>query len=143
MKRFFTGLVISLFFTTVLCGQKIEKTKISLTEIEKSALKVANQQLTAYNNRDIDAFADAYSDSIKIYTFPDKLNYVGKETLRKRYGDMFERCPNLHCTLVSETVKGNKVIHEESVIFDDPEKPVHAVAIYIVENGKITAAYFL
>ena len=112
-------------------------------EVEKEALRAAHQQLDAYNNRDIEAFLDAYTDDVKVYSFPNTLNYEGKEAMRKVYEGMFKRTPLLHCTIVSEIVKGNKVIHEESVVFDDPDKPRHAVCIYIVEGGKIAEAHFL
>jgi len=104
---------------------------------------MANAQLTAYNNRDIEAFLDAYSDSVKVYTFPGKLSYTGKEHMRRVYTGLFEKYTKLHCSIVSETVHGNKVVHEESVVFDNADKPVHAVCVYIVENGKITEAHFL
>jgi len=112
-------------------------------DLEKEALRAAHKQLDAYNNRDIEAFLDAYTDDVKVYTFPGKLNYEGKEAMRKVYEGMFERLTLLHCTIVSEIVKGNMVIHEESVVFDDPDNPRHAVCIYIVENGKIAEAHFL
>ena len=35
-----------------------------------------NQQLVAYNARDIDAFLSPYSDDVELYAFPDKL--IGK-----------------------------------------------------------------
>ena len=112
-------------------------------ELEKEALDLAHRQLEAYNNRDIEAFLDAYSDDVKVYDFPGKLKYQGKEAMRSVYEGMFKRRPLLHCTILSEIVKGNKVIHEESVVFDNPEKPAHAVCIYIVEHGKIAEAHFL
>ena len=139
MKRITTTFLSLLLTCAALFGQN----QWALTDVEKEALKAANAQLIAYNNRDIDAFMDAYADDVKIYTFPDRLRYEGKEAMREVYKAMFERTPMLHCTIVSEIVKGNKVVHEESVVFDDPDNPRHAVCVYIVENGKITAAYFL
>lgn len=114
-----------------------------LNEAETEAVSLARQQLDAYNNRDIDAFLDAYTDDVKVYTFPGKLNYEGKEEMRRIYSGMFERMTKLRCTITAEIVKGNKVIHEESVVFDDPDKPVHAVCIYIIDRGKIAEAHFL
>lgn len=118
-------------------------TQRPLNEMETQAVGLARQQLDAYNNRDIEAFLDAYTDDVKVYTFPGKLNYEGKEQMRKVYSGMFERMTALHCTITSEIVKGNKVIHEESVVFDNPDKPVHAVCIYIIDRGKIAEAHFL
>ena len=114
-----------------------------LTDIEKSALAAAQKQLEGYNNRDIELFLDAYADTVKVYSFPARLNYQGKDQMRQRYSTMFDRTPLLHCNVVSEIVKGNKVIHEERVRRDDTGNLSHAVAIYVVEGGKITEVYFL
>lgn len=139
MKQIFIVFLFTVFPPMIMQGQGQRE----LTCAEKEALKVAHAQLEAYNNRDIDAFMDAYADNVKVYTFPGKLRYEGKAAMREAYKAMFERTPLLHCTIVSEIVKGNKVVHEESVIFDNPDNPRHAVCVYIVENGKITEAHFL
>lgn len=141
MERLFILFIFAVFPPIILLGQ--EQGRRELTCTEKEALKAANTQLEAYNNRDLDAFMDAYADDVKIYTFPGTLRYEGKEAMREAYKPLFERTPMLHCSIVSEIVRGNKVVHEESVVFDDPDAPRHAVCVYIVENGKITAAYFL
>ena len=137
---------MSIYFSCTSNNVKITEDTVkydTLTDIERTALEAAQKQLAAYNNRDIEDFLDAYSDSVKVYGFPGKLNYEGKEAMRKRYSNLFAQYSMLHCTVISEIVKGNKVVHEEMVVFDDPEKLVHAVCIYIVENGKITEAHFL
>jgi imidazolonepropionase-like amidohydrolase len=102
---------------------------------------LAQQQLNAYNARDIDAFLEPYSDSIRIYNFPGKLLLKGKEEMRKQYSSMFKEVQELHCQLVNRIVQGNTVIdHERVTGFGD--KPVQAVAIYTIENGKIVEVYF-
>ena len=42
---------------------------------------LAQQQLNAYNVRDIDAFLEPYSDSVRIYNFPNKLRMQGKDDM--------------------------------------------------------------
>ena len=114
-----------------------------MSDIEKSALAAARLQLEGYNNRDIELFLSAYADTVKVFRFPATLNYQGKEQMRTRYAGMFERTPLLHCHVVSEIVRGNKVIHEERVRRDESSNLGHAVAIYVVDGGKITEVYFL
>jgi len=131
------------------CAPKGEETteaapkQYELTDIEKSALAAAQKQLEGYNNRDIELFLDAYADTVKVFRFPATLNYQGKDKMRERYSAMFDRTPDLHCYIISEVVKGNMVIHEERVLRNDPENLSHAVAIYVVDEGKITEVYFL
>lgn len=111
---------------------------------EKSAAeKLAQEQLDAYNNRDIEAFLKPYDDSVQVYFFPNQFLYKGKETMRKEYAGMFANTPDLHCTLKSRVVVGSRVIDEELVVFDKNQQPFHAVAIYTVANGKITTVHFI
>ena len=103
---------------------------------------LAQQQLNAYNARDIDAFLEPYSDSVRIYSFPDKLMMRGKEEMRKQYSGLFDRVKELHCELVNRIVQGNTVIDQESVTgFGD--KPLKAIAVYKIREGKIAEVYFM
>ncbi len=129
-KIFFICFVLGYSFTT----HAQEKTV---------AEKLAQEQLDAYNNRDIEAFLKPYSDSVEVYFFPNRFLYKGKETMRREYAEMFTNTPALHCTLKSRIVVGNRVIDEESVLFDKNKPAFHAVAIYTVANGKIVAVHFI
>jgi imidazolonepropionase-like amidohydrolase len=102
---------------------------------------LAQRQLNAYNLRNIDAFLEPYADDIEVYTYPDQLQFKGKETMRTGYSKMFENTPNLHCELVDRIVQGNIVIDKERVLFGD--KIIEAVAIYHIENNKIKKVYFV
>lgn len=103
---------------------------------------LAQQQLNAYNARNIDAFLEPYSDSVRIYAHPNELIMQGKEAMRKQYSGMFDRVKELHCKLVNRIVEGNTVIDQESVTgFGD--KPLTAIAIYKIRNGKIAEVYFI
>ncbi|MFK8161201.1 MAG: nuclear transport factor 2 family protein [Lewinella sp.] len=100
-------------------------------------------QLDAYNTGDLELFLSAYSDTIKIYNFPNELRSSGKEAMREGYGGMFERLKDLQCRLVNRTVMGDKVIDHESVIFDKENPPTEVIAIYRVEDGLIQEVWFM
>jgi len=100
-------------------------------------------QLDAYNKRDIEAFLKPYSDSVEVYFFPNKLAYKGKHIMREEYAGMFANTPDLFCTLKSRMILGNTIIDEESVIFNKSRPPLHAAAIYKVENGLIVSVHFI
>lgn len=100
-------------------------------------------QLEAYNERNIEKFISAYSDTVKVYMYPNSLRYEGVEKMRATYAPMFQSTPDLHCTLVNRIAMGNVVIDHESVVFDKAKPPVQAVAIYKVHHGKITEVTFL
>ncbi len=103
---------------------------------------LVQQQLNAYNNRDIEAFLAPYSDSVEIYEFPAKLLSKGKDKMRPDYAGMFERVKALHCNLVKRVVEGNTVIDQESVTGFGPNA-FKAIAIYKISKGKIQQVYFI
>ncbi len=120
-------------------GQIIDLTKMN----NNSPENLAQRQLNAYNLRDIDAFLEPYSDEVEIYNFPDELLYSGKEKMRTDYAKFFKETPNLHCKLVNRMVLGNKVIDQEEVTGFPNDYVLEAVAIYYIENEKITKVYFM
>ncbi|MCG2462173.1 amidohydrolase family protein [Flavobacteriaceae bacterium F89] len=111
------------------------------TLIKDSPTDLAQRQLNAYNFRSIDAFLEPYAEDVEVYSFPNKLLYKGKETMRKQYSDMFENTPNLHCELKERIVQGNIVIDKERVRIGN--KIIEAVALYHIENNKIKKVYFI
>ncbi|MBX9785588.1 MAG: amidohydrolase family protein [Chitinophagaceae bacterium] len=103
---------------------------------------LAEQQLVAYNARNIDAFLAPYADSVELYDYNGKLMSKGKEQMRKEYAQMFAQISQLHCQLINRIVQGNIVIDQESVTGFGP-RPLKAVAIYTVKDGKIVKVEFV
>jgi hypothetical protein len=109
-------------------------------QLKKSTASVEEPvklQLIGYNNRDIDTFAKAYSDTVKVYRQPGQLSYQGKDELRKRYGAMFANTPDLHCELVNRIISGNVVIDHERVQRKKGEPRLEAIAVYRIRNNEI------
>ncbi|NJM78876.1 MAG: SnoaL-like domain-containing protein [Flavobacterium sp.] len=127
MKHFL--ILISLIYTNFCFSQT------------KNPEKIVQEQLEAYNNRDIDAFLATYSEAIKIYDYPNTFRYEGKEKMKTIYSELFQEYPNLFCTIKNRIVIGNKVIDEEYVQIGS--EFISAVAIYEVENNKIIKVTFL
>src|SRR5258708_31747202 len=100
---------------------------------------LVEEQLQAYNARDLERFAATYAESIRIYRMPAmEPAIVGKEKLREVYRGRFSS-PNLHAEIVSRIVLGNKVIDHERVV-GIKEMPIEAVAVYEVVDGLIRTA---
>ena len=108
---------------------------------EESAEAVVQNQLNAYNSRNINDFLNTYSEDVRVYNFPEELRYEGKADMREQYADFFRNTPDLHCEIKNRIVIGNKVIDEEYITNNG--KHFRAVAIYKVENGKIAEVTFL
>lgn len=102
---------------------------------------IVQKQLDAYNDRDIDAFVNTYSDDIKVFDFPNQALFKGKDQMRERYTSFFNDTPDLHCEIKTRMVIGNKVIDEEYITANGTN--FSAVAIYEVQNGKIVKVTFL
>jgi imidazolonepropionase-like amidohydrolase len=111
------------------------------TLIKETPLALVQRQLNAYNARNLEAFLEPYAEDVEIYIFPDKLQYKGKEEMRKQYA-FFKNVPDLHCEIKERIIQGNTIIDKESVS-GFGGKPVEATAIYQVENNKIKKVYFL
>ncbi|MGB6150450.1 MAG: nuclear transport factor 2 family protein [Pricia sp.] len=108
---------------------------------EQSAEAIVQNQLNAYNNRDIDDFLNTYSENVQVFNFPNELRYKGRTKMREQYADFFENTPDLHCEIKNRIIIGNKVIDEEYITANGTY--FSAVAIYEVENGKIAKVTFL
>ncbi|MET0394416.1 MAG: amidohydrolase family protein [Chitinophagaceae bacterium] len=102
---------------------------------------LAQQQLNAYNAHDLDAFLAPYSEEVEVYAFPSGKQLIkGKEKMRQAY-TFITNAPGLYCRLLNRIVQGNTVIdHEE--IWSTGNKPIYGIAIYVVENDRISKVYF-
>ncbi|MCI4666594.1 MAG: nuclear transport factor 2 family protein [Bacteroidia bacterium] len=132
-----------LFILSIILGQLAFSQETTTIDEQYDLITPVQTQLDAYNTGNIDLFLSAYSDSVKIYNYPDQLKYQGKENMREPYGKMFKELKFLHCRLVNRMVMGNKVLDHEFVTFQKDSKPVQVIAIYTVQNGKITEVRFM
>jgi hypothetical protein len=100
-------------------------------------------QLQAYNDRDIDAFMEWWSDDCQYYSFPNQLLARGKAEIRERHIARFKE-DNLFGKLVKRIVVANLVVDQEVVTRTFPEGAgeVDVVAIYEIDSGKIAKAWF-
>lgn len=115
-------------------------TKIAFVA-EVSPEYLAEEQLTGYNNRDIDAFLKPFAKNVKVYNFPNNLSYEGLEKMRENYAPFFKKTPDLHCKILKRIVFKNKVIDHELVTSNG--RTFKAVAIYEMKNGKIISVTFM
>ncbi|MEO0775809.1 MAG: nuclear transport factor 2 family protein [Bacteroidota bacterium] len=108
--------------------------------------QLAQQQLAAYNRRDIDAFLVPFSDSVRVYNNITEFGYQGKDKMREGYASFFNRLDTLHCEVVNRIVTPNTVIDHEKLFFQFPDQPaqqMEAIAIYKIAQDKIQEVYFV
>ncbi|ANS42731.1 nuclear transport factor 2 family protein [Serratia inhibens] len=105
--------------------------------------EVVQQQLDAYNARDIDAFMAYWAEDAQYYEHPDTLLASGKAEIRERHIARF-REPSLYGERVKRMALGSMVIDQEVVTRNFPQGrgKMDVIAIYEVEQGKILKAWF-
>ncbi|WP_298520640.1 nuclear transport factor 2 family protein [uncultured Kordia sp.] len=129
MKKLF---FLFLFVTSFATAQENTEVKI-----------IAQKQMETYNAHDIKAYSDLFSDDVKVYDFPKKLRYQGKDKLIKRYGDFFKKTPELFSYIEKRIVSGNTIIDQEKVIYEKGGTPKEFVVMYVVKDKKIAEVYYI
>lgn len=105
--------------------------------------QLVQEQLDAYNARDLARFASTFADDVVSYRLPDREPMLrGKAALAEHYATQRFNLPALHADLVARIVMGNKVIDHER-IHGVREVPYEAVAIYEVRQGLISTVWFV
>lgn len=100
-------------------------------------------QLDAFNNRDLEAFMEAFAPDARIEDGTGEVLMNGAEEMRAFYGSVFENSPELYCDLVSRSAVGDWVFDEEKVEGLQAEgfpEEAHAMVAYKVSGGQITFA---
>lgn len=115
-----------------------------VTHLEGKTERLAQQQLDAYNQQNIDEFLGVYSDDVIVMTFPgNDVMYRGKEKMRERYSQLFKNNPNQHAELISRMVKENIVIDYEYVTGRANGESINAIAMYEINDDKIQKVWFV
>ena len=98
------------------------------------------QQIEAYNERDLDGFLAAYAEDAVLEDGEGNVMAQGHDGIRDLYADLFSRSPRLHGEILNRISVGEYVIDEERVTGIEMEgspSEVHAAVVYRVVGGKI------
>ncbi len=112
---------------------------------QRSPEAIVQENLDAYNKRDIEAFMQSFSDSIVVTNYADK-SVIAKGLVQVRavYQSLFDASPQLHSTILKRIVFDNKVIDHESIVGRrGVTTPIELIAIYEVKDDKIVAMTFI
>jgi hypothetical protein len=110
---------------------------------ELTPAELAEAQLIAYNNGDVESFMAVFHEDISIWNFGDNEPQVkGFEEVKKIYAALFEASPNLNSKVVNRTIIGNKVLDYEYITGrgGNFNEPFFLVMIYEMKEGKIWKA---
>ncbi|HSM07358.1 MAG TPA: nuclear transport factor 2 family protein [Longimicrobiales bacterium] len=98
------------------------------------------QQLDAYNRRDIDAFLDAFARGVHVEDALGNRLMTGKSQMRPPYEKMFRNSPDLQCVVATRIDVADWVFTDECVsglVMEGAPIETRGVAAYHVKNGKI------
>ena len=120
---------------------------LSMTSVlaqDVSPVDLIEAQLSAYNDRDIDAFVATYADDVTCYEYGQQYPFVeGKAALKMSYGAMFQTSPNLYARSTNRIVQGNKVIDHEIAEGINGRSAVQVVVFYEIADGVIKKVTFI
>jgi hypothetical protein len=109
-----------------------------------TARDVVDEQIAAYNRRDIDGFVACYADNATVVQPDGSVLASGHDEIRALYGELFEHSPDLRAEISNRIEVGSVVIDEERVTgFELPGYPseIHAAMVYRVADGFIQEAH--
>lgn len=103
---------------------------------ESTPERVVHQQVEAYNQGDIDAFVECYSEQATVVDLDqDETLGRGKTAIRKHFGELFDNFPDLRCEVREQFRVGEYVVLSERVTGSGESR--NALAVYRVEDGLI------
>ena len=104
---------------------------------------LAQEQLDAYNNHDIEAFLKPYSSTVEIYNQKTgEIMMKGHDAMRERYGKMFKEMDKLNANVTKRMALGDFCIDYEDVTLRENEF-TKAIAIYECKEGEIIKVWFI
>jgi hypothetical protein len=108
--------------------------------------QVIQDQVDAYNARDLDRFLSYYSADASVEDGVGAVMMQGHDAMRGMYDALFSQSPSLHVEILRRIHVGQWVVDEEHVTGAElsgfpPE--FTAVLVYQVDNGMIARARLL
>ena len=111
---------------------------------DMNAETIVQDQLEAYNSRNLDEFISYYSADIEIFNFQENEPFIqGIEHLKQVYKEVFENSPELHAKIDKRIVFDNKVIDHEKVTGRKGVDFIEVIAIYEIKNDLIAKVTFI
>jgi hypothetical protein len=96
---------------------------------------VVDRVVVALNAGDVDAFVACYTEDATIENGHDTVMVRGHDELRTKYGEMFERMPDIRIEALTRTDVGDFVVQEERVT--GRGEPERHIAVYFLQEGRI------
>ena len=97
--------------------------------------EIVQRQLQAYNEHNIDAYVDTFSQDVQLFELPGNVETIsGKAALRAYYAERFRLYPVLQGKVTQRMVLGNYVIYHEELYGLQADEAVELIAVYQVQD---------
>jgi hypothetical protein len=105
-------------------------------------IDIVQQQLEAYNARDLQGFLELFAEEVEVWRMPANLpSLLGRAALGEFYANERFNRPQLHAELVNRIALGDTVVDHERVS-GIRETPFEVIAVYRVSGGLIQSVWF-
>jgi uncharacterized protein (TIGR02246 family) len=114
--------------------------------MSQAANVVVDQQIEAFQARDVERFLSHFSDDASVVVFDGTAMFPDKQAMREQYGKLFADSPDLSATIASRMIAGDFVVDEEQLSgfhFGGMPTEMTALAVYRVTGGKISRLMLL
>jgi len=109
-----------------------------------TAEEIVQQQLEAYNKRDLKTFASLHAEEVQLYNYGEDTPFLtSRSKVIEVYGDVFQNSPTLHSKLINRIVFDNKVIDHEIISGRKGVPTFELIALYEIENDLIQKVTFI
>jgi hypothetical protein len=127
------------------CTVQVERGPSASAGPPSEAERVVQEQVDAFNRRDVDAFMANYAPDAIHWEYPADTVFAGAARIRAHYTELFSDpdASRLHATVRERIVKGRFVIDEEYIVGLPADDPHVSVIIYEVVGGRIRNAWFM
>lgn len=111
-------------------------------------LKIFNDQVDAFNQRDVDRLANNVSDDFKwFYLTSDTLllEVAGKENFKSSMEGYFSAVPQVFSSIEESSINGNRISFKEVVQYKNKKGETvssSAMGIYEIREDKISRAWY-
>lgn len=105
-------------------------------------IDIAQQQLDAYNARDLDRFLALHAEDVEVWRMPATAPSLrGRAALGAFHASERFHLPSLHAELLGRIAVGDSVVDHERVS-GVREQPFEVIAVYRITDGLIRCVWF-
>jgi uncharacterized protein (TIGR02246 family) len=107
-----------------------------------SIADIAQAQLDAYNDQDLDRYVGYFTEDCVIADFNGAITSNGRAAIKERYAKAFATFPENKAVLLNRIVVGNTVVDHEDVIRSPGGDRFQVAAIYTFRGDQIARVDF-